>query len=288
MGLPLSPSILIIGAGGQVGSVATSHFQGLGWQVTALGKEDLDITNPSEVLSTISTIAPHYLFNAAAYTFVDAAEENQQKAFDINLLGVKNIVAACNTLATVFIHISTDYVFDGSKQVAYTETDTPHPLNIYGASKAEADAYIQENSARYLILRTSWVYSAHAPCFLNTMVQLSQSRDSLSIVDDQRGTPTSAQQIVAIAHQLILGEQRGLFNAVAQGSASWYEFATEIFDQMSIPMHLSPCSSSHYPQIATRPLNSVLSIQKLMSKGILPLSWQQALAVEVALLKEAL
>lgn len=272
--------ILITGAGGQVGhelAIASSPHD-----LVALDRRQLDISDPLQITAAFSEHQPDVVINAAAYTQVDLAETETERAFAINRDGPVNLAFACQDKNIPLLHISTDYVFDGSKKGAYDENDPVAPLGIYGESKAEGEAVVHATLTQHVILRTSWVFSATGNNFVKTMLRLGRERDELSIVDDQLGCPTSARSIAAvlleIADRYLRGEpiEWGIFHYCNVPQTTWYEFAAEIFRQAEgyEDLRLNPISSSEYPTAAQRPCNSVLNCD-LIGKcyGIQRVSW---------------
>jgi len=203
----MSKTILITGASGQVGKTAVTFFSQRGWQVYPCNSHDLDIRDTESVSQMLQIHSPDILFNCAAYTAVDKAEDEPDIAKKINCDAVKTLVKQCNAYNVLLIHLSTDYVFDGNSNIPYSETSEPNPLNTYGYTKLCGDKYIQKNSKNWLVIRTSWVYSSYGKNFLKAMINLGKKAlkadTTLSIVDDQIGSPTSAEQLVEVTANLI-------------------------------------------------------------------------------------
>ena len=280
-------NILIVGAGGQVGfelsTAETPH------QLISLTRKELDITNLDDVIKSVQEHQPDVIINAAAYTAVDKAEAEKEKAFAINRDAVKNLALACAGNSIPLLHISTDYVFNGEKSSAYKESDAISPIGVYGQSKAEGEEGIRKSLDQHIILRTSWVFSATGNNFVKTMLNLGRERDKLSIVADQKGCPTSARSIaevlLQIADQHLSGKQIrwGTYHFSNKPATTWYEFAQQIFEQSTalnnspIPK-LSAISTSEYPTAAKRPLNSMLDCQNLEKiYGVEIQSWRDEL-----------
>ena len=282
----MSKTILITGAGGQVShelAIADSSHQ-----LVALTQQQLDITSSTQITEVFESYQPDILINAAAYTQVDLAEKEQELAFAINRDGVANLAQACKVLDIPLLHISTDYVFDGSKQGAYKESDPVAALGIYGKSKAEGDAVLQSILKQHIILRTSWVFSAAGNNFVKTMLRLGREREELGIVNDQHGCPTSARSIaevlLSIADQYLQGDEIewGTYHYCNQPETTWFGFATAIFEQAGGFEHLklNPIATSDYPTPARRPQNSVLDCTKLETNfGIERANWVDELGL---------
>ena len=231
----------------------------------------LDITNIDSCNLIFATYKPDFCINAAAYTAVDRAETEPEKAFEVNVLGAKNLAEVCKTHDTVLLHVSTDFVFDGKKTTPYTEQDTPHPTGVYGQTKREGEQAIEQTWEKHYIVRTSWVYSQFGANFMKTMLRLASERDSLSVVSDQIGTPTNAVDLAealltiiqsSITHHPSL-TTFGIYNFSNEGQCSWYDFAAAIFKQKELKMDLKPIPTSAYPTPASRPAYSVLDKTKI-------------------------
>ena len=262
--------ILISGHTGQVArelQLALSKHE-----LVSLGRQAFDLSRPETLGDIILRERPALVINAAAYTAVDQAEQERELAFAINAEAPRAIADACFELDIPLIHYSTDYVFDGSKTTPYREADTPHPLGVYGASKAAGEQALRISGCDHLILRTSWVYSQHGRNFLLTMQRLLQEREELSVVDDQIGAPTWAGSIASATAELIekwqQGRQRwGTYHLTCQGETSWFGFASAIAERLRAAgkpcARLRPIPSSEYPTPAQRPLNSRLDGNRL-------------------------
>ena len=257
--------VLITGAGGQVGwelqrTVSTDI------EITALHRVELDIADQAAVMSVIKELQPDLVINAAAYTAVDKAEEEVDRAYKVNVDGAANIARAVEDCSARLIHISTDFVFDGTGTKPYLPGDEPKPSGVYGASKLQGErAVMTETSGRAVILRTAWVYSVHGSNFVKTMLRLMAEREELGVVDDQVGTPTWAKEL-AKTIWLIAGktDMQGTYHWTDDGKASWYDFALAIQEeayglgllQKTIP--IKPIKTEEYPTPARRPAYSVL------------------------------
>lgn len=281
--------VLITGANGQVGhEIITLAPQG--FEVLGLGSRELDITNADLLTATIERLQPQLIINAAAYTAVDKAESEPERAWAVNCAGVANLGLAAAKLGAPVIHISTDYVFAGDADTLYRETDPTAPAGIYGASKLAGEVELAEHCARHIILRTSWVFGAHGNNFVKTMLRLARERSELSVVADQHGGPTSAASIARALWTLAeryreQGELAwGLYHYSGGPACTWYDFAKGIFDAaleqglLERMPQLNAIPTSAYPTPARRPAWSVLDCRKLQQAfGINPADWRDEL-----------
>lgn len=292
--------ILLTGAGGQLGAEITRQASEFGLEITALAREDLDVSVQEAVMRTVSSVRPKIIVNTAAYTAVDNAETDRQAAFAINRDGPTNLAEAAEKAGAILIHISTDYVFDGSKPSPYVETDETSPLNVYGESKLAGEIAVRRTGARHVILRTSWLYGLHGGNFVKTMLRLAQERDVLRVVDDQTGCPTFARDLAAailsICRRHVDGNPPqdgfGLFHYSGAGQTNWYEFAQEIFRLSKAFGRKAPrliaIPTSHFPAKAPRPSRSTLDCSKIEAVyGLHPPPWQASLQEMLAQLLAA-
>jgi len=287
--------ILILGAGGQVGTELQRSFANAG-DVTALDRKTADLSKPEELRPHIRQLQPNVILNAAAYTAVDRAESEPELALRINGEAPRVLAEEAVKLNALLVHYSTDYVFDGSKTSPWVESDTTNPLNVYGKTKLAGEQAIEETGGRYLIFRTSWVYGPHGHNFLLTMLRLGRERDQLKIVDDQFGAPTSSIAIAdatrAAVKMAVTDEtiSSGVYHLTCGGETTWCGFAKEIFAQHQLQAdgklpQIFPIPSREYPVPAVRPANSVLSNQKLQSSfGTALPDWRSALAEAIRML----
>lgn len=294
-------NVLITGANGQLGlsfANLTSQTMLQGSTLFFASREELDITNTSEVIGYLESHKIQVVVNTAAYTAVDRAEEEPEKAEAVNLEGVKCLAQACQAQDSWLIHVSTDYVFDGEKQSPYEESDVTNPLSVYGKTKLAGEKWLTENCPQVLILRTSWVFSQFGSNFLKTMINIASSRKSLRVVSDQWGTPTYAphiaQTIMAIINYSKTAEKlSGIYHLSGSPRTNWSSFARFIFQtqgrydaSFAIP-EVSDISTAQYLTLAPRPKNSVLSNNKLQQKlGIEPLSWELGVDLSVRELRQ--
>jgi len=287
--------ILLFGKNGQVGWELNRALSPLG-EVVALDRADVDFLDLESLRKSISDVAPNIIVNAVAYTAVDKAEENEEIAGNINGAALGVLAEETLRLNALLVHYSTDYVFDGTKSIAYDELDKPNPINAYGRTKLEGEQHIQTSGCDYLIFRTSWVYAPRGHNFLLSILKLAKEREELSIVSDQVGSPTSARLIaettshclaIAIKAKQSSGFSSGIYHLTSSGHTSWYGFTEEIIKVVknSTDIHLKiktlkAISTSEYPTAAKRPQNSRLALDKLEDtfKLCMP-SWQSGLAL---------
>jgi|TARA_B110000879_G_scaffold123138_1_gene162939 dTDP-4-dehydrorhamnose reductase len=277
--------ILILGCKGQLGRCLNDQLINTDYEVIFTSREQIDISNFEVTKNQILEITPEVVINATAFTAVDKAEENQETADLINHLAVANIAKICNRLNCWLIHVSTDYVFDGKSDAPYKESDQTNPQGIYGETKLKGELAIQYSDCQYIIIRTSWVFSEYGNNFLKTMLRLGAERDDLSIVGDQIGCPTYAQDIaksiIAILPQLFLMKDiQGIYHYCGDEPCSWYDFAKVIFSEAKIIDHKTPqlmrsINTLEYPTPAIRPAYSALDCTKIKSYfGINASDWK--------------
>ena len=273
--------ILVTGANGQLGQCLqkiSSQFEEFEFIFT--DSETLDITNKEEVNDFFWQNAPDFCINAAAYTAVDLAETDIEKAFLVNADGTENLAEACAENNAQFIHVSTDYVFDGENNLAYTEEDFTNPLGVYGASKLAGDELALEVNPCSVILRTSWVYSEFGKNFVKTMLNLFATKEELNIVADQFGQPTNANDLAEAIMKIIKSEKitPGIFNFSNLGRISWFDFAEKIAELSEAKIKLNAIETSQYPTPAKRPKNSVLDLDKISKTYAIQLKpWEESI-----------
>ena len=278
--------VLVTGGNGQLGHdlvrvLSSQH------DVIAAGRQDADITNLSAVQSLIADVRPQCVIHAAAFTEVDRCETEQDNAFAVNALGARNVTIAAEKAQAAIVFISTDYVFDGEKGEAYTEFDTPNPQTAYGRSKLWGERFVREQSSRFFVLRTAWLYGPTGKNFVRTMLQLAEGRTAVKVVADQRGTPTYTEDLARQIAGLIGTEQYGTYHCTAHGSCSWYDFAVEVFRQAAIDVEVQPVTTAEFPRPARRPRNSTLSnyVLKLEGLDVMP-DWRDGLSRFISELRE--
>ncbi len=284
--------VLVTGANGQLGqSIQSIQNQYANIDFLFCSSTDLDITNFENTQFLFSKFKPNFCINSAAFTAVDKAENEPEKAFAINVTGSKNLAEVCKQFDTILLHVSTDFVFDGAltslnKTNGYKETDIPNPQSVYGQTKLDGEIEIQKTWEKHFIIRTSWVYSKFGNNFMKTMLRLASERDCLSVVNDQIGTPTNAVDLAEVLLKIIdschaeldSASLYGIYNFSNEGQCSWYEFAKEIFSVNHISIDLKPIPTTAYPTPAKRPAYSVLDKSKLKSTFKIEIkTWNESL-----------
>jgi dTDP-4-dehydrorhamnose reductase len=272
--------ILITGAQGQLGRALVTEAGRRGWEVLATDLGELDITDPAAILAFIGRENPEIVINAAAATRVDELETTPDLAVAVNALGPRNLAVACRKFGAKLLHVSTDYVFDGTKPGPYLEWDAPRPLSVYGLSKLLGEIYVREQCPDHFIVRTAWLYGLPGPNFVTAILAKGRNYvagEGFKVVNDQRGTPTST---LALAPQLLaLAETPafGTYHAACQGETTWYDFARLILEKAGLTVPVQPCTTAEYPRPAVRPGNSVLENRLLRLAGLdfMP-DWQAA------------
>lgn len=274
-------TILVTGANGQLGTCIKAIANNYpSCNVVFEDSSSLDITNRNQVLQYMSNSQFDYIINCAAYTAVDLAEDNKEKAFEINAKAVENLTIACKRFSSILLHVSTDFVFDGKKNAPYLERDSTHPLNYYGASKLNGEQIIQQALSKYVIIRTSWLFSEFGNNFVKTMVRLGQEKKELSIVADQYGSPTYAIDLAHIMLKFIVSSSTsyGLYHFSNHGATTWYNFAAEIFKLQNQDIRLHKTTSMQFASRAIRPKYSVLETKKVKETLNIDIrNWQSAL-----------
>lgn len=282
-------TILVTGGDGQLAMcIKDLESNYPDFKFTYTNSSELDISNLNQVNKTFSIQKFDWCINCAAYTAVDLAETEIQKAHDVNQIGAKNLALACKQYKTKLIHISTDFVFDGNMPKAYTELIATNPLGIYGLSKLKGEQEITSILSNYFIIRTSWLYSEHGNNFLKTMLRLASTKDEIGVVSDQIGAPTYAkdlaQMIIHLMH--VESNEYGIYNFSNQGIASWYDFAKAIFELSKSNIKVNPIPTSSYPTPAKRPPFSVLDTTKIKTSFQIEIPyWRDSLKTAISNLK---
>jgi len=292
--------IVVTGREGQVVRSLIERAAGSDVVVIPIGRPELDLAGlPGQIAAAVGSAEPDVVVSAAAYTQVDKAESERDLAFAVNEAGPRALARAARDFAVPLIHLSTDYVFDGSKPTPYVETDEPHPTGVYGASKLAGEQAVLAEHRNVAVLRTAWVYSPFGSNFVKTMVRLAADRDEISVVADQRGNPTSALDIadgvIRVASNLCASSDdglRGIFHMTGRGEASWAKFAEGIFEASAEAggptATVKHINSSDYPTAARRPGNSRLDSSKLAEvHGVILPDWHSSLRHVVARLVTA-
>jgi dTDP-4-dehydrorhamnose reductase len=276
--------VLVTGANGQLGQAiqfVAGNYHNINFVFCS--SSDLDITIKENCDSVFNKEKPDFCINAAAYTAVDKAESELEQAELINVIGAKNLAETCKEFNAKLIHISTDFVFDGSENEPYNETDLPNPKGVYGQTKLEGEIAIQEVFDAYFIIRTSWVYSQFGNNFMKTMLRLASERTSLSIVNDQIGTPTNAVDLANAILKIVeskTNNQFGIYNFSNEGQCSWFDFAKKIFEINQVKIEVTPIPTTQFPTPAERPKYSVLDKTKIKTVfGIEIKPWEQSIEI---------
>jgi dTDP-4-dehydrorhamnose reductase len=278
--------VLVTGANGQLGQAIQSvvgNYPSIDFVFCS--SSELNITDKNNCETIFEKYKPLFCINAAAYTAVDKAESEPEKAYAINVTGAQNLAAVCKAYNTTLLHVSTDFVFEGLSNQPYSEEDAPNPTGVYGETKLQGEQAILNTWEKHFIIRTSWVYSQFANNFMKTMIRLASERDSLSVVSDQIGTPTNAVDLAESLLTIITFDIRhstfdhyGIYNYSNEGQCSWYDFAKEIFKVNNISINLQPIPTTAYPTPAKRPAYSVLDKSKIKTVfGITISNWQEHL-----------
>ena len=274
--------VLVTGAKGQLGSDLLCEFSKRNIESVGIDIDDLDITDADATKRVIENINNDdkidAIIHCAAYTAVDAAEDNEALVTKINAEGTKNIAEVAKTLNIAMMYISTDYVFDGEGERPWEPDDKRAPLNIYGMAKYKGELYVEELLEKYFIVRISWVFGLHGNNFIKTMIRLGKERGAVSVVNDQIGSPTYTPDLSRLLVDMIVSDKYGRYHATNEGLCSWYDFAVEIFKQAKLDVAVTPVSSDAFPVKAKRPHNSRMDKSKLTENGfeLLP-TWQDAL-----------
>jgi dTDP-4-dehydrorhamnose reductase len=268
----------VTGVKGQLGYDVVNELKKRGHEAVGVDIEEMDITDSEAVERVITEAKVDTVIHCAAYTAVDAAEDNVELCRKVNAEGTENITKVCKKLDLKMIYISTDYVFNGEGTRPWEPDDKREPLNVYGQTKYEGELAVEQNLTKYFIVRIAWVFGINGKNFIKTMLNLGKTRDKLTVVNDQIGSPTYTYDLARLLVDMAESEKYGRYHATNEGLCSWYEFACEIFRQAGISVDVAPVSSDAYPAKAKRPSNSRMSKEKLTENGFerLP-SWQDAL-----------
>ena len=270
--------VLVTGAKGQLGTDLMNELAKRGIEGIGVDVQEMDITDAEACRRVIKNSDADAVIHCAAYTAVDAAEDNVDLCRRINGEGTRNVAQACKEADVKLMYISTDYVFDGQGTRPWEPDDERHPLNVYGQTKYEGELAVEELSDKYFIVRIAWVFGVAGKNFIKTMLRLGKERGAVSVVDDQIGSPTYTYDLARLLVDMIQTDKYGRYHATNEGLCSWYEFAKEIFRQAGMDVPVTPVSSDAFPAKATRPSNSRLNKDKLSENGFerLP-AWQDAL-----------
>jgi dTDP-4-dehydrorhamnose reductase len=282
--------IAVLGADGQLGADVCTQFSEKRDEVHGLGHGQIEIASLNSVREALSAIQPQIVVNTAAFHNVERCEQDATQAFVVNACGAQHVARVAAEMGAVVVHVSTDYVFDGSKRMPYVEYDLPHPLNVYGASKLAGEHFVRNVNPRHFVLRTSAIYGAH-PCrakgglnFVELMRKLGRERDEVRVVDSEFVTPTLTVDIAKQIVKLSRCDAFGLYHATAEGSCSWFEFAREIFALTGIRTRLNVAGPNDFPAKVPRPEYSVLENQALKALGVNVFRpWQEGLKAYLAM-----
>ena len=273
--------VLVTGAKGQLGTDVMAELKSNNIEAVGIDREELDIVDAKACEEFFDKANAEKRIDAvihcAAYTAVDKAEDEQELSYNINALGTKNIATACKKFDMKLMYISTDYVFNGQGERPWEPDDEREPLNVYGRTKYEGELFVEEIAKKYFIVRIAWVFGIAGNNFIKTMLKLAKERDSLTVVDDQIGSPTYTADLSKLLVSMIQTDKYGRYHATNEGYCSWYEFAKEIFKVAGVTINVAAVDSSAYPAKAKRPANSRMEKKKLDEAGFKRLpSWQDA------------
>lgn len=269
--------VLVTGVKGQLGYDVVNELKKRGLEAVGVDIDEMDITDASSVERVIADASVDAVIHCAAYTAVDAAEDNEAICRKVNAEGTQNIANVCKSLGIKMMYISTDYVFDGEGTKAWQPDDERHPLNVYGITKYEGELAIQNTLDQFFIVRIAWVFGINGKNFIKTMLNLAHNHPKLTVVNDQFGSPTYTYDLAVLLVDMIQTEKYGIYHATNEGICTWYEFACEIFKQAGVDVKVEPVTSDAFPTKAKRPSNSRMSKDKLDEQGFhrLP-TWQDA------------
>lgn len=275
----MSMRVLVTGAKGQLGTDLMNELNRQGLEAIGVDIEEMDITDAESCRRVISREKPDAVIHCAAYTAVDAAEDNVELCSRINGQGTRNVAQACRDQGIKLMYISTDYVFDGQGTRPWEPDDPRDPLNVYGETKYQGELAVEELLDQYFTVRIAWVFGLAGKNFIKTMLRLGQERGAVSVVDDQIGSPTYTYDLARLLVDMIQTDQYGRYHATNEGICSWYEFACEIFRQAGMDqVQVTPVSSQQFAAKAKRPSNSRMSKEKLSDNGFVRLpDWKDAL-----------
>jgi dTDP-4-dehydrorhamnose reductase len=275
--------VVVTGAAGQLGQDVIQELERKNHQAFGADRQQLDITKEKEVLAFISEVKPDVILHCAAYTNVDAAEENEDAAYQVNAAGTEYLAKAAKLNGTKMMYISTDYVFDGTAIEPYEVDEPTKPLGAYGRTKLAGEQLLQKHLEEFFIVRTAWVFGIYGNNFVKTMIRLGKERGEVGVVHDQVGSPTYTVDLAQFMVELMETDKYGIYHATNSGICSWYEFAVEIFKQAGMNVTVNPLTSDQFPRPAARPKYSVLSKKRIEQQGLKPLrDWKEALAAYLA------
>lgn len=270
--------VFVTGVKGQLGHDVVRELEKRGMEAVGVDIEEMDITDAAGVEQVIRAAAPDAVIHCAAYTAVDAAEENEAVCRRVNAEGPRNIARVCRELDIRMLYISTDYVFDGQGEHIWEPGDACAPRSVYGQTKYEGELAVQEILEKYFIVRIAWAFGRNGKNFVKTMLKLAETHDTLTVVSDQFGSPTYTYDLARLLVDMIQTDKYGVYHATNEGFCSWYDFACAIFREAGVDVKVVPVTSAEYGAKANRPMNSRMSKEKLTENGFerLP-SWEDAL-----------
>lgn len=270
--------VLVTGVKGQLGYDVADELEKRGMEVVGVDVDEMDITDEAAVRRVILGESPDAVIHCAAYTAVDAAEDNEEMCRRVNADGTRYIADACKELDIKMLYISTDYVFDGQGTRPWEPDDERKPLSVYGQTKCEGELAVQNTLDKYFIVRITWTFGVNGKNFVKTMLRLAETNNRITVVNDQYGSPTATADLAVLLSDMIETEKYGIYHATNEGICTWYEFTCEIFRQAGIDIEVVPVTSEEYNAKAKRPANSRMSKDKLDANGFKRLpSWQDAL-----------
>lgn len=277
--------VLVTGVKGQLGYDVVNELEKRGMEAVGVDVQEMDITKEESVYQVMDSVLPDAVIHCAAYTAVDAAEENEELCRKVNVDGTSYIAQACKKVDIPMIYISTDYVFDGEGERPWEPEDIRKPLNVYGQTKADGEIAVQEILNKYFIVRIAWVFGINGKNFVKTMLNLGKDRSQLTVVNDQFGSPTYTYDLAKLLVDMIITDKYGIYHATNEGICTWYEFAKEIFKVAGLEVQVDPVSAEEFKAKAKRPSNSRMNKDKLETNGFerLP-AWQDALERYIKLL----
>lgn len=279
--------ILVTGVKGQLGYDVVKELEKRGIEAVGVDIDEMDITDAVSVDKVIKEAAPDAVIHCAAYTAVDAAEDNEEICRKVNADGPRNIAKVCKELDIKMVQISTDYVFNGEGERPWEPQDTCAPKSVYGQTKYEGELAVQETLEKYFIVRIAWVFGINGKNFVKTMLNLAQKYDTIRVVNDQFGSPTYTYDLARLLVDMVQTDKYGVYHATNEGICSWYDFACAIFKEAGINVNVIPVTTEEYGAKANRPANSRMSKEKLTENGFEKLpAWQDALKRYVEILKE--
>lgn len=271
--------VFVTGVKGQLGYDVMNELEKQGLEGIGVDIDEMDITDADQVNKVIKEAAPDAVIHCAAYTAVDAAEDNEEICRKVNAQGTENIAKVCEELDIKMMYISTDYVFNGQGERPWEPDDEREPLNVYGQTKYEGELAIEEHVKKFFTVRIAWIFGVNGKNFIKTMLNLGKTHDHLTVVNDQTGSPTYTYDLARLLVDMIQTDKYGRYHATNEGLCTWYEFACEIFKQAGMDVSVAPVSSDEYPAKAKRPSNSRMDKSKLTANGFQPLpTWQDALS----------